>query len=193
MISTAAMGKLGIGMGVAGGAMGIIGGISEGVAKQQQASFNASVASNNAQIAGLEAQQAIESAKFNIKQFQKNFSKLQGSTRVAAASGGVVVNEGSSLDVLLSNASEGSVQEAMMRYEGDKAAYAKYMEQYNYIMQEAAIRASAPSDFGIISGALGQVVSIGAGAFKEFSKLPTTAVAKTSPVGGVWSDGARGR
>lgn len=129
---------------------------------RMSASANASSLENNAILADYEAAQAVELGILNIRRAKKELAQRQGSTRVAAAAGGVVVNEGSSLDILVSNAGEAARDESIMRWQSNMEAYRKTIEADNYRYQAAITRASAPSGFGTALKVLGQAGGLAA-------------------------------
>jgi tRNA nucleotidyltransferase/poly(A) polymerase len=59
-------------------------------------------------------------AEFDIAQFQKNFRKIEGETRVALATSGVELGTGTAYNIELSNAYEAKLQENLIRYNSQK-------------------------------------------------------------------------
>jgi histidine ammonia-lyase len=55
-------------------------------------------------------------AEFDIAQFQKDFKKIEGETRVALATSGVELGTGTAYNIELSNAYEAKLQENLIRY-----------------------------------------------------------------------------
>ena len=98
--------------------------------KQQGAigKFNQSVANRNAQVLEGQATQIEQKAEFDIAQFQKNFKKIEGETRVALATSGVELGTGTSANIELSNAYEAKLQENLIRYNSKVAANNKQEE-----------------------------------------------------------------
>lgn len=135
----------------------IYGQIDQDSRSRAGSAYQAGILENNAVLAEWDAYNTIQAGVLNIQKFKENFSKMQGSARVAAASGNVVVNEGSALDILVGNAGEAAKEEVLMRYETEAAAHSKYMEAVNYRQQAALTRASAPSDLSTAIGVLGSV------------------------------------
>ena len=101
--------------------------------KQQGAigKFNQSVANRNAQVLEGQATQIEQKAEFDIAQFQKDFKKIEGETRVALATSGVELGTGSAYNIELSNAYEAKLQENLIRYNSQVAA-ANKMEEANF-------------------------------------------------------------
>ena len=62
---------------------------------------------------------------------KKNFTKIEGQTRVALAKSGVVMDSGSAYNIQLSNAYEAQLQENLIRYNSQVAA-ANKMEEANF-------------------------------------------------------------
>ena len=101
--------------------------------KQQGAigKFNQSVANRNAQVLEGQAAQIEQKAEFDIAQFQKNFRKIEGETRVSLAKSGVELGTGSAYNIELSNAYEAKLQENLIRYNSQVAVNNK-MEEANF-------------------------------------------------------------
>jgi len=119
--------------------------ISRDSSQRAHAAMSAAVLENNAVAAEYEMHQAIDLGVYNINRFKEQVGQLQGSARVASASGNVVVNQGSSLDILMDNAGQAARQEEMIRWDANMKAYQKSIEAYNYRYEAAMARASAPS------------------------------------------------
>jgi hypothetical protein len=103
-----------------------------GVAQYQQqgaiGKFNQSVANRNAQVLLGQKDQIEAKAEFDIAQFQKDFKKIEGETRVALATSGVELGTGSAYNIELSNAYEAKLQENLIRYNSQVAANNKQEE-----------------------------------------------------------------
>jgi hypothetical protein len=101
--------------------------------KQQGAigKFNQSVANRNAQVLEGQATQIEQKAEFDIAQFQKDFRKMEGETRVALATSGVELGTGTAYNIELSNAYEAKLQENLIKYNSEVAA-ANKMEEANF-------------------------------------------------------------
>jgi len=148
----------------------IYGTIASDNRQRAASSAQASTLENNAILADFEAQQAVDLGVLNIRRFKKQIAQTQASTRVRAASSGIVVNEGSALDVLVSNAGEAAREESIMRYQTNLQAFNKTVEANNNRYQAAIVRASAPSGLdtaisvlGTIAGAVASASSSGGG------------------------------
>ena len=90
--------------------------------------FNQSVANRNALVLEGQKDQIEAKAEFDIAQFQKQFRKLEGETRVALATSGVELGTGSAYNIELSNAYEAKLQENLIRYNSQVAANNKQEE-----------------------------------------------------------------
>jgi hypothetical protein len=93
--------------------------------------FNQRVNNRNALILEGQADQIEAKAEFDIAQFEKNFIKIEGETKVALAKSGVVMDSGSAYNIMLSNAYEAQLQENLIRYNSQVAA-ANKMEEANF-------------------------------------------------------------
>ena len=93
--------------------------------------YNQSVANRNAAVLESQADQIEAKAEFDIAQFQKNFRKIEGETRVSLAKSGVELGTGTAANIELSNAYEAKLQENLIRYNSQVAANNK-MEEANF-------------------------------------------------------------
>ena len=64
-------------------------------------------------------------------QFEKNFVKIEGETKVALAKSGVVMDSGSAYNIMLANAYEAQLQKNLIKYNSQVAA-ANKMEEANF-------------------------------------------------------------
>jgi len=106
-----------------------------GVAQYQQqgaiGKYNQSVNNRNALVLEGQADQIEAKAEFDIAQFEKNFTKIEGQTKVALAKSGVVMDSGSAYNIQLSNAYEAELQKQLIEY-NSKVAVANKMEEANF-------------------------------------------------------------
>jgi len=106
-----------------------------GVAQYQQqgaiGKYNQSVNNRNALVLEGQADQIKAKAEFDIAQFEKNFTKIEGQTKVALAKSGVVIDSGSAYNIQLSNAYEAELQKQLIEY-NSKVAVANKMEEANF-------------------------------------------------------------
>ena len=90
--------------------------------------FNQSVNERNAKVLEGQALQIEQKAEFDVAQFQKQFRKLEGETRVALATSGVELGTGSAYNIELSNAYEAKLQENLIKYNSQVAVNNKMEE-----------------------------------------------------------------
>ena len=106
-----------------------------GVSQYQQqgaiGKYNQSVNNRNALVLEGQADQIEAKAEFDIAQFEKNFTKIEGQTKVALAKSGVVMDSGSAYNIQLSNAYEAQLQENLIKY-NSQVAVANKMEEANF-------------------------------------------------------------
>lgn len=69
-------------------------------AQNKAADYNAEIQQRNAQIAGMQAKEAGKRGELEQKQLRLNIAKTRGAQRAAFGASGVLVDEGSALDVL---------------------------------------------------------------------------------------------
>ncbi len=92
--------------------------------------FNESVNNRNAQVLENEAEAIERKTEFDLKQFDKEFVKLRGTTVVNTLKSGVEYS-GSALRVAYSNEREKILQENLIKYNA-KMNVAKKIEQANF-------------------------------------------------------------
>ena len=93
--------------------------------------YNQEVNNRNALILEGQADQIEAKAEFDIAQFEKNFTKVEGQTKVALASSGVEIGSGSAANIMLSNAYEAQLQKELIKY-NSQVASANKMEEANF-------------------------------------------------------------
>jgi len=93
--------------------------------------FNQTVNERNAKVLEGQALQIEQKAEFDVAQFNKKFQKLEGTTKVALAKSGVVMDSGSAYNIELSNAFEAELQKQLIEYNA-KVASANKMEEANF-------------------------------------------------------------
>jgi len=93
--------------------------------------YNQAVNNRNALVLEGQADQIEKKAEFDIAQFEKNFTKIEGQTKVALAKSGVVMDSGSAYNIQLSNAYEAQLQKELIKYNSQVAA-ANKMEEANF-------------------------------------------------------------
>ena len=111
----------------------VVGALGVATYNQQGAigEFNKSVNERNAKVLESQAKQIEEKAKFDVAQFNKKFKQLEGSTKVALAKSGVVMDSGSAYNIELSNAFEAELQTQLIEYNA-KVAMSNKMEEANF-------------------------------------------------------------
>ena len=97
-------------------------GVAQYNAQGKIGKYNQSVNNRNAKVLENQAIQLEQKAEFDIAQFNKSFKKIEGSTKVATAKSGAVVDSGSAYYVALSNAYEAQLQRNLIRYNAKIAA-----------------------------------------------------------------------
>ena len=97
-------------------------GVAQYNAQGKIGKYNQGVNNRNAAVLNNQAIQLEQKAEFDIAQFNKSFKKIEGSTKVATAKSGAVVDSGSAYYVALSNAYEAQLQRNLIRYNAKIAA-----------------------------------------------------------------------
>jgi hypothetical protein len=103
-------------------------GVAQYSAQGKIGKYNQSVSERNAQVLLGQKDQIEAKAEFDIAQFQKDFKKIEGETRVALATSGVELGTGSAYNIELSNAYEAKLQENLIKYNSEVAANNKQEE-----------------------------------------------------------------
>ena len=93
--------------------------------------INQGINERNALILEGQAEQIEAKAEFDIAQFRKKFTKVEGETKVALAKSGVQIGSGSAYNIELSNVFEAQLQEQLISYNA-KVAAANKMEEANF-------------------------------------------------------------
>ena len=97
-------------------------GVAQYNAQGKIGKYNQGVNNRNAAVLNNQAIQLEQKAEFDIAQFNKSFKKIEGSTKVATAKSGAVVDSGSAYYVALSNAYEAELQKKLIEYNAKIAA-----------------------------------------------------------------------
>ena len=97
-------------------------GVAQYNAQGKIGKYNQAVNNRNAKVLENQAIQLEQKAEFDIAQFNKSFKKIEGSTKVATAKSGAVVDSGSAYYVALSNAYEAELQKKLIEYNAKIAA-----------------------------------------------------------------------
>ena len=93
--------------------------------------INQGINERNALILEGQAEQIEKKAEFDIAQFEKNFTKIEGQTKVALAKSGVVMDSGSAYNIQLSNVYEAQLQKELIKY-NSQVAVANKIEEANF-------------------------------------------------------------
>ena len=113
--------------------MAVVGAIGATQVQQQGAigKYNQDVSNRNALVAEQEAQQIEKQKEFDIAQFDKEYQKLEGETKVNLAKSGVVQGSGTAYRIAMANAIEAELQKKIIEY-NSKVAANKKMEEANF-------------------------------------------------------------
>ena len=111
----------------------VVGALGVAQYKQQGAigKYNKGVNDRNALIAEQEAVQIEKQSEFDIAQFDKQFTKLEGETQVALSKSGVVSGTGTAYRIAMQNALEAELQKNIIQYNA-KVGAAKKIEEANF-------------------------------------------------------------
>lgn len=123
-------------------------------AQNAQLEYQAKVSENNAVAAKYEGQYAKDVAAKEAKQQRLRTAQIIGKQRAAMGASGVVVDEGTFLDVTLDSVHQGKLDELAILHEGDMEAWRAEVNADNYNAQATANRMgkSSPVTAGLMSG-----------------------------------------
>ena len=113
-------------------------GLTQYKAQGKIGKYNQAVNNRNAKVLENQALQIEQKAEFDIAQFNKSFKKIEGSTKVATAKSGAVIDSGSAYYVALSNAYEAQLQRNLIEYNAKIAADNK-REEANFAIIKGQI------------------------------------------------------
>ena len=113
--------------------MAVVGALGAAQVQQQGAigKYNQDVSNRNALVAEQESQQIEKQKEFDIAQFDKQYQKLEGETKVNLAKSGVVQGSGTAYRIAMANAIEAELQKKIIEY-NSKVAANKKMEEANF-------------------------------------------------------------
>ena len=108
----------------------LIGAIGAASYQQQGAigKYNKSVAEREAKVLEGQAAAIEKKTEFDIAQFDKEFLKLEGKTKVAFSKAGVVQGTGTAYRIEMANAMEAELQKSLIEYNNKVAADKKLEE-----------------------------------------------------------------
>jgi alkyl hydroperoxide reductase subunit AhpF len=122
------------------------------VAAARQASetgaYNKAIADRNFRVKVQEAEQIERQKEFDIAQFDKKFTQLQGQTKTAVLKSGAELS-GSGLRILRSNAREAEIEKDLIEY-NSKIAQSRKFEEANFarMQGEIAKQQARTAEFG---------------------------------------------
>jgi len=102
------------------------------VAQNRALEYNALQQERNSEIAQIEAQDAIRRGEDEENRIRRQVSRTQGQQRAAFAAAGVVVDEGTPLDVLQETAAEGEQDALTVRHNAAMEAWGHDVTAQNY-------------------------------------------------------------
>lgn len=111
----------------------VVGAIGATQYQQQGAigQYNQAVQDRKAAVLEQESAQIEKQTEFDIAQFDKQFQKLEGETKVNLSKSGVVQGSGTAYRIQMQNAREAELQRNIMRY-NSKVAANKKMEEASF-------------------------------------------------------------
>ena len=97
-----------------------------------------SILKKNKKIAGMNAQAELQAGRMDERAIREAGSQIIGEQRAAAASSGLLVNEGSALDVQMSTADQIEMDVLRNRYNRRRAAWGYAVAGENFVAQADA-------------------------------------------------------
>ncbi|MHA2064249.1 MAG: virion core protein, T7 gp14 family [Candidatus Thorarchaeota archaeon] len=132
-------------MGYAAIAYAVVTGVMAYSSQKQQSAqlkYQSQVASNNQKIAEIKAADAINRGELEERKHRIQLAQLIGEQRAGAAASGVLVDEGSALDVVLDTASIGELEALTIRSNAEREALG-FRQQANQFGGDAAFLGSS--------------------------------------------------
>lgn len=111
-------------------------------AQNAAAEYNARVLDRNAKIADMQAEDAAQRGRLEEQQQRLRIKKLVGEQRSAFASSGVVVDQGSPLDAIVSTVEEGELDALTIRHNAAVEQWGYNEEATNLRSQSTLLRLS---------------------------------------------------
>ena len=132
----------------------VVGALGAAQIQQQGAigKYNQRVQNRNAQVAEQEAELIQQQAEFDIAQFDKEFRKVEGQTKVNLAKSGVVQGSGTAYRIEQANALEAELQKNVIKYNANVNA-SRRMEEANFarISGEVARQSARLAQIGTLT------------------------------------------
>lgn len=129
----------------AGTGVNVLGQAQAGKAAQAQANYQAAVARNNQIIAERQAADALQRGEIAEKQHRLRVGQLAGRQRVALAANGVVVDQGSALDILGDTRELGELDALTIRSNAEREAYGYRVQGANFAADAGLLDARGAS------------------------------------------------
>ena len=146
----------------------VVGALGAAQYKQQGAigKYNQKVQNRNAQVAEQEAELIQQQAEFDIAQFDKEFRKVEGQTKVNLAKSGVVQGSGTAYRIEQANALEAELQKNVIRYNANVNA-SRRMEEANFarISGEVARQSARLAQIGTLTQTGTSLLTMSQGSF----------------------------
>lgn len=146
-LTAAQAANAGMAMSAIGLAMSGVGTYMNQKAQNANLEYQAAINEQNAQIATEEAKEARNAAREKADRHRAGVRQFIGQQRSAASGSGMVVDEGSFLDVTLDTAEGGELDALAILHEGELEAWRKENQATNYRAQAGVNRASTSSPF----------------------------------------------
>jgi hypothetical protein len=110
--------------------MAVVSAIGAAGIQQQGAigKYNQAVAERSAKVLENQAEAIEKKKEFDIAQFDKNFRKIEGTTKVSLAKSGVVSGSGTAYRIQMANAMEAELQKQLIAYNAKVQADKKLEE-----------------------------------------------------------------
>lgn len=130
MCSVIALAAAGVGLGAAGVGMQAMSTYKAAQAENAANKYNSEIQARNAEVSNLQAADAVERGDLAAKQHLQQVEKLKGEQRAMMGASGFVVDQGSSMDVLLDTTKYGALDAMTIKNNSAREAWA-YRNQAN--------------------------------------------------------------
>lgn len=155
-LSAGTLGSISTGMQVAGLATGVFGSYDKSKANQAAYEYQSSVNKNNATMAGWQAQDALQRGATAEQNQRLKTAQLRSSQRARLAANGVIIDEGSALNLLDDTDFMGERDALTIRDNAKREAWGARVQASNYSNDAAMLsnRADAESPLGSAASTL---------------------------------------
>lgn len=146
-------------------------------ARKEQGEYNAVIARNNAKMAEYQAEDAAQRGEVEAINARRKAAAVKGDQRATMAARGLDLGEGTTLSLLDQTDYFSKVDQATIRGNAGKEAYAKKAQAANFMTEATMYQNAADSESPLLSAAAAGVSTYAMGSSSMMGKGGTTGVA----------------